>query len=784
MDYFLPRPKRVYVALIFIVVLVGLIFNVFVFPAFLDDSIRHGAPAEEISPAIECNITEELALNAFERMKTAECKESGRNLYCAITKGGHGRFTFENQCPAFEANLEGAYEGCFRDSVKSRLLTSHLYDFSKNKFPETNSPETCVAYCRKAGYEYAGVEFGHECFCGYQDQFEKREALEESRCERYNCTGGGFCGGYEAIAVYRTGWKGKTFGKREEYVEPTGNGEPVKILFLTQLNGRDIRQFNRMLKTIYSPSHLYYVHVDARQDFLFQELLKLEDLLPNLKVTRNRRSTIWGGASLLKMFLASIAEAKSMRWTDWDFVLNMSESDMMILSLAELEANFAKNKGYSYLSSHGRDAGTFIQKQGFNFVFHECEERMWRIGQRTYFPEALKIDGGSDWIIISQELADFVLRNDTPIVKGLLKYYETMLLPLESFFHTVAANSEFCHKIVRKNLRITNWRDRVQGCRQERIKKVVDWGGCSPLVYQERHSAAFRLEEAKKKAVHFARKFDPMIDVRPIAAAEQQALRNRLYLIDPRHPSYNSTWINVYSSHVDGGSRRSSVYHKMGQEFLQDSLENVFVYKRSVDSEPQLILSCEEEEVLLSRTPKAANLSGIEHGGFQLKDMVVGMDFLITEEVFRDHTRLPDVNSYIFLHIHWKGVKTVENKTSPTVYIRWFLPSGRKIDQAISAYNSIYFGQYVELNLSEWGDGESGEVKVTVFADKERKKALGSLYFPIIQLDSSYKDVLTSYYKVEDRCTLECWEKPWSSRFPDPKSEIKRGYDSTTGWLK
>ena len=47
------------------------------------------------------------------------------------------------------------------------------------------------------------------------------------------------------------------------------NRMPVKILFLLQLNGRDARQVKRLIRLIYRPWHLYYVHVDARQNYIF-----------------------------------------------------------------------------------------------------------------------------------------------------------------------------------------------------------------------------------------------------------------------------------------------------------------------------------------------------------------------------------------------------------------------------------------------------------------------------------------------------------------------------------
>ena len=101
----------------------------------------------------------------------------------------------------------------------------------------------------------------------------------------------------------------------------------AKIAFLLSLNGRSARQVRRLLKVIYRPHHFYYIHVDARQDYLFREMLKLEGKLPNLKVARKRLSTIWGGASLLKMLLRSFAGALNF---EWDFILNLSESDFPV----------------------------------------------------------------------------------------------------------------------------------------------------------------------------------------------------------------------------------------------------------------------------------------------------------------------------------------------------------------------------------------------------------------------------------------------------------------------
>lgn len=37
----------------------------------------------------------------------------------------------------------------------------------------------------------------------------------------------------------------------------------VRVVFLLTLNGRAIRQVYRLLKTLYSVDHFYYIHIDS-----------------------------------------------------------------------------------------------------------------------------------------------------------------------------------------------------------------------------------------------------------------------------------------------------------------------------------------------------------------------------------------------------------------------------------------------------------------------------------------------------------------------------------------
>ena len=62
----------------------------------------------------------------------------------------------------------------------------------------------------------------------------------------------------------------------------------------------------------------------------------------NFRVTFHRLVTIWGGTSLLDLFLEVIRQSKISHnpyWRDWDYILNMSESDMPLLPIEDLVYN-------------------------------------------------------------------------------------------------------------------------------------------------------------------------------------------------------------------------------------------------------------------------------------------------------------------------------------------------------------------------------------------------------------------------------------------------------------
>lgn len=215
------------------------------------------------------------------------------------------------------------------------------------------------------------------------------------------------------------------------------------------------------------------------------------------------------------MLLSAMKDLFALGW-QWDFVINLSESDFPIKSLESLEQFLAANKGSNFVKSHGREVQRFIKKQGLDKTFVECETHMWRIGERK-LPKGIVIDGGSDWIALSPDFVAYVVGKQDELLTGLEIVFQHTLLPAESFFHTVLRNSRYCSTYIDNNLHVTNWKRKL-GCKCQ-YKHVVDWCGCSPNDF--RPDDWPRIQNTGDRQLFFARKFEPIINQEIINRVEE-----------------------------------------------------------------------------------------------------------------------------------------------------------------------------------------------------------------------------------------------------------------------
>ncbi|KAM7447918.1 Xylosyltransferase 2 [Porites harrisoni] len=346
-------------------------------------------------------------------------------------------------------------------------------------------------------------------------------------------------------------------------VAKTPYGNPIRIAYVVTVHGRAFRQVKRLFKALYHSHHYFFFHIDTRSDYLRREILKMIRNFPNAAVAPWSLATIWGGASLLKMLLRCMEDLMAKKDWKWDFFINLSESDYPIKHNSELVEFLRARRDYNFLKPHGRELARFIKKQGLDRTFLECDEHMWRLGERQLPPE-IDIDGGSDWIALNRKFCQFLVTSRDPLVTSLKHMYGYSLLPAESFFHTVLRNGPYCETFIRTNLRLTNWKRKL-GCRCQ-YKHIVDWCGCSPNDFKPEDMARLKSQSTN----YFARKFEAIVN---------QEVINQLdsWLYDP-YPAntqgLNYYWENMYH-HEDSITKTSDVFATFYQAFVRVGLKSL-----------------------------------------------------------------------------------------------------------------------------------------------------------------------------------------------------------------
>ena len=116
--------------------------------------------------------------------------------------------------------------------------------------------------------------------------------------------------------------------------------------------GKAVRQVKRLLRNIYRPHHYYYIHVDEESEFMYQELRYLE-AFPNIRFFRERYRSFWGSNSVLFLLLQGMRELLESGW-DWDYVMNISESDFPVRPIQEFEEHLKRWNGGNFVAM-GKD---------------------------------------------------------------------------------------------------------------------------------------------------------------------------------------------------------------------------------------------------------------------------------------------------------------------------------------------------------------------------------------------------------------------------------------------
>ena len=121
--------------------------------------------------------------------KRAKCKKNMELIY-----NQYNSFLIGQQAAAVVRNCR-KHLGCYKDDGR-RILPKAFVNLSRN------SPRKCSRHCRRNQYQFSGVQYTTQCFCGSKIA-ERAKKISYRRCNR-NCPGkrNQKCGGTWAMNVY------------------------------------------------------------------------------------------------------------------------------------------------------------------------------------------------------------------------------------------------------------------------------------------------------------------------------------------------------------------------------------------------------------------------------------------------------------------------------------------------------------------------------------------------------------------------------------------------------
>jgi len=203
----------------------------------------------------------------------------------------------------------------------------------------------------------------------------------------------------------------------------------VKIAFLLLVHHSPKSVF-RLLNLLQHPNHVFLIHVDMASDRSVTEALQYYTReMNNVKIVSN----VEGQHSGISLVYAEVsAYMDLLRWTtDWDYVINLSESDYTVKSVEEIRT-MTYNLNYEssiFYYPHGT-----IQQERIHPFSVECWGAIIAVNYTKWFYRPIPMDlayKGSQWHVVHRDFIEFLVNN--PKSRELLFFLKNACVPDESY---------------------------------------------------------------------------------------------------------------------------------------------------------------------------------------------------------------------------------------------------------------------------------------------------------------------------------------------------------------
>lgn len=225
----------------------------------------------------------------------------------------------------------------------------------------------------------------------------------------------------------------------------------------------------KSLVTLLSNEFVVYVHVDKSSVDICEEDIVALNSMRNVKCL-SKYKIVWGGYNHLLAILYLLE--KCLLNKSITYVHTISAQDIPLKDLSYFKKLEVDDMAYMSLSTTDDFDNEVMARLNSIYVFPNAHNLFTKIlysatkvfsrflmPKRNSIGEYAEIYKGMVWVSLPRDIAEFVNERrcmDKRFLRGLKYTY----IPEEFFFQTVIMNSKYSNRVVRKNLRYTQWERR------------------------------------------------------------------------------------------------------------------------------------------------------------------------------------------------------------------------------------------------------------------------------------------------------------------------------------
>ncbi|XP_071793295.1 uncharacterized protein [Asterias amurensis] len=230
---------------------------------------------------------------------------------------------------------------------------------------------------------------------------------------------------------------------------------PVKIGFLI-LAHNNPDAVGQLLKAVYRPYFYYVIHVDYRADDVREALIEKANRLgftaQNIRVIPKERSFVasWGSYDIVRAELEGFEEL--LRMGAWDFVINLSGSDLPIRDVDDVAAMLASARGFNFMRQNGNWNDRSDKPTDFT-VWYGCGGHVYNVSMRGRRPSWTDMHSTSQWGVFSRDFVELVVGHNRGDKMDSIQFFcMTSIIPDESFMASMLKISQYKDTYIHNNL--------------------------------------------------------------------------------------------------------------------------------------------------------------------------------------------------------------------------------------------------------------------------------------------------------------------------------------------